>query len=477
MQKLLKRNTYTPQSASPALGNCDPVLNKEETLSVLDLKTFNNISEENLLQSAGGLKVNTLVYIINKNNNPLMPTTPRKARHLLEAGKANIIGYNPFTIQLTWDCEENVQSITLGIDPGYDWIGYGAVTYSRELISGEIELRSDIKGLLEKRASYRRTRRSRLWHREPRFNNRSKPEGWLAPSIQHKLDTHLKLIDKIKSILPITSTIIEIATFDQQKMQNPEISGIEYQQGTLQGYEIREYLLEKFKHKCAYCNKSNIPLEIEHIIPKSRGGSNRASNLTIACHECNQSKNNLTAEEFGYPSIQAKAKKALKASTFMNIVKKRLFEIIKKDNSTSYTYGYITKRNRIFHNISKSHSNDAFIIAGGSTQERISITISKQVRRQNRSLYKANLIKGGRLKRNTIKKSKGFRRFDKVKFEKTICFIYGLRSSGYFSLKSISGEKIHASANYKKLTLIEHARGMMEVCAIPIPDKSMDSLA
>lgn len=479
MQKLLKRNTNTPLNTSPVQCNCNPALNREETLSVSDLKTFNNNSEENLLPLTGESKAEMLVYVINKNNKPLMPCTSTKARHLLNQGKAKIIEHTPFTIQLTWDCEEHTQPITLGIDPGYSYIGYSAITDTKELISGEVTLRSDIKRLLQQRASYRRTRRSRLWHRAPRFNNRSKPEGWLPPSIQHKLDSHLKLIEKLKSILPITSTVIEIATFNTQKMQNPEISGIEYQQGTLQGYEIREYLLEKFKHKCAYCNKSNISLEIEHIIPKSRGGSNRVSNLTIACHTCNQSKGNLTAEDFGHPSIQSKAKKPLRSTAFMNIVKKRLFELlIRNDKSTSYTYGYITKRNRIQFNISKSHFNDAFIIANGSTQSRSPITLSKQVRRQNRSLFKANLLKGGRLKRNTIKESNGFRRYDKVLYNKTICFIYGLRSSGYFNLKTITGTKVYASASFKKLTLLEHAKGIItEVCAIPSPDNSRDFLA
>ena len=473
MQKLSGKLKNTPGNASPVPCSVNGVLTREETLSVPRIVLADNNSEENLLQSAGGTKSIMLVYVINKNNKPLMPCKPAKARHLLEAGKAKIIDYAPFTIQLTWDCEEHTEPVTLGIDLGYSWIGYSAITETAELISGEVELRSDIKRLLEKRASYRRTRRGRLWYREPRFDNRSKPTEWLPPSIQHKLDVHFKIIDKIKSILPISSTVIEIATFDSQKMQNPKISGIEYQQGTLQGYEIREYLLEKWKHKCAYCGKKDIPLEIEHIVPKSKGGSNRVSNLAIACHECNQSKNNQTAAEFGYPKVQAQAKKPLRSTAFMNIVKKRLFEtLIRNDPSTSYTYGYITKRNRILFNIPKSHSNDAFVIAGGTTQERSPIILSKQVRRQNRSLFKANLLKGGRLKRNTIKNINGFRRYDKVLYNKTICFIYGLRTSGYFSLKSITGEKIHASASHKKLTLLEHARGIIqEVCAIsPHPD-------
>lgn len=407
-----------------------------------------------------------LVFVLNKHGKPLMPTTPAKARRMLDSGKAIVVKQTPFTIQLVYGSSGYKQDITLGIDAGYSTIGFSAVSNDKELIAGELTLRNDIKRLLEKRSNYRRTRRSRLWHREPRFNNRGISKGWLAPSIKHKLDSHLKLIDKIKKLLPITRIIVEIASFDTQKMQKPEISGVEYQQGELQGYNIRNYLLEKFNHKCAYCGKKDVPLEIEHIVPKSRGGSNRVSNLTIACHECNQAKGNQTAEEFGYPKIQTKAKKSLRATAFMNIVRSKIVDILKCDK----TYGYITKHDRIELGIEKSHVNDAFIIAGGRDQKRSSHQIiAKQVRRQNRSLHKANFLKGGKLKRNTVKEVNNFRRFDKVKYDNKTCFIHGLRSSGYFDIRSINGEKIKASVSSKKLTFLEHAKGIIqEVRAIPL---------
>ena len=454
MQQLEKKNTYTPLNTSPVQCNFDPLLNKEETLSVTDLKISSNTSEENL--QSGKTEHNLRVYVLNMRKEPLMPCTPGKARHLLEAGKAKIIQRTPFTIQLLYATGESKQSITLGIDPGYSYIGFSAVTDTTELISGELTLRNDIKRLLEQRASYRRTRRSRLWHREPRFNNRSKPIGWLPPSIQHKLDSHLNLIDKIKALLPITSTIIEIATFDQQRIQNPEISGIEYQQGTLQGYNIREYLLEKFNHKCAYCNKSNIPLEIEHIIPKSRGGSNRVSNLTIACHVCNQSKNNLTAAEFGHPSIQAQAKKPLRSTAFMNTIKKRLFEtLIITSSSTSYTYGYITKRNRILLNIPKSHYNDAFIIATGTTQHRIKPYTLTQIRRNNRSIQTNR--KG--YKPSIRKQRYSFQPNDLVKHNNLLLRVKGVFNYGkWIRLVDSVGNIINT--NIKKVELITYGKGI-----------------
>ena len=466
MQKLDKRDTYTPFRAAPADRSVAGQLNSSERVGTVlsSLKTSSNNSEEHLLQLTGGLKADMLVYVINKNGNPLMPCKPAKARHLIEEGKAEVVQWTPFTIRLLWDCEECTQNVTLGIDAGYTTVGYSAVTSDKELIAGELTLRSDIKRLLEKRRAYRRTRRSRKWHREPRFDNRGIPNGWLAPSILHKLNSHINLIEKLKKILPITKIIVEVATFDTQKMQNPEISGVEYQQGELQGYEVREYLLQKFNRRCAYCGKKDVPLEIEHIIPKSRGGSDRVSNLTIACHECNQEKGNQTAEEFGYPRMQAKAEKTLKATAFMNIVRRRIADQLNCDQ----TYGYITKHDRIELGLPKSHANDAYVIAGGKGQTRSdSIIIGKQVRRQNRSLYKANFLKGGKLKRNTVKEVKGFRRFDKVKYDNKECFVHGLRSSGYFDIRSVDGSKIGASVDGKKLTFLEKSKRNYTGGAIP----------
>ena len=450
MQKLSKRNTYTPQSTSLALGNCDPALNREETLSVSSLKTFDNISEENLHSGKSGQ--NMSVFVLNMRGNPLMPTTPRKARKLLEHNRAKVIQRTSFTIQLLYATGETKQNITLGIDPGYSTIGYSAVSDSKELIAGEVELRRDIKKLIEQRASYRRTRRGRLWYREPRFDNRDRDKGWFAPSIQHKLDSHIKLVDRLKGILPITKVIVEVATFDQQKMQNPEISGIEYQQGALQGYEVREYLLEKWKRTCAYCGKTDVPLEIEHIVPKSRGGSNRVSNLTIACHECNQAKNNLTAEEFGYPDIQAKAKKPLQSAAFMNIVKKKLVELL----DCEITYGYFTKHNRIFFGLEKSHVNDAFVIAGGVNQVRSEYTYTvTNTRRNNRSIqtnrkgYKPSI----RRQRYALQPN------DLVKHDGLLCRVKGVFNYGEW-VRSVDSVGTIINSNIKKVELITYGKGI-----------------
>ena len=373
MQKLGMRNTCTPLSASQAQSSVVMSLNREETLSEHSLKTFSNSLDVNL--QSGKTEQDLRVPVLNMRGELLMPTTPAKARHLVKQGNAKVLQRTPFVIQLTYPTGEAKQKITLGIDSGYSKIGFSAVTNKEELISGEVELRKEVSKKLQNRAMYRRNRRGRLWHRKPRFNNRVKTKRGLAPSLQHKLDTHVRLIEQIKGLLPITHTIIEVATFDTQKMQNPEISGIEYQQGELQGYQVREYLLEKFSRKCVYCGKKNIPLQIEHIIPKSRGGSNRVSNLTIACEKCNLKKGNKT-------NIQKQAKESLKSTAFMNVVRKML---VKQVNAEE-TYGYITKHNRIKLDLPKTHYNDAFVIANGSSQERSKTYLVTQSRRNNRKI-------------------------------------------------------------------------------------------
>ena len=391
------------------------------------------------------------VPVLNMRGEPLMPTTPRKARKLLEKGKAKVVSRNPFVIQLLYQTGEAKQEITLGIDAGYKYIGYSAVTRKQELIRGVLELRTDIKRLIEKRRKARRLKRAKLWHREPRFDNRSKPKGWLAPSVEHKLQTHIRLIEQLKCILPVTNIVVEVATFDAQKMQKPEITGIEYQQGTLQGYNVRNYLLEKWKRKCAYCGKKGIPLEIEHIIPKSRGGSDRVSNLTLSCHECNRRKGNKTAEEFWYPNIQKKAQKSLAAAAFMNIVRWKIVDTLK----CGWTYGSITKYHRIRLGLEKSHDNDAFVIAGAEKQERCESQQVIQTRRNNRSLQK---------NRNGFKPSIRRKRYalqphDLVRKEGILYRVKGVFSYGtWVRLENNLCEIVNSNA--KKMELVKYGKGI-----------------
>ena len=448
-QKLDRRNTYTPTDAPQVRGNCDHALNREETLSVHGLKTPSNNPDVDLQSGMTGQDLR--VPVINMRNEPLMPTTPGKARTLLKSGKARVISSNPFTIQLLYATGETKQPVTLGIDAGYKHIGFSVVTEKRELISGEAVMRTDMPKLNVEKSMYRRGRRNRLWYRQSRFMNRgNNREGWFAPSIEHKLQTHISLIEKLKRILPVTKTVIEVASFDTQKMQDPGISGIEYQQGELQGYEIREYLLEKFHLTCVYCSNTNIPLEIEHLTPKSRGGSNTVDNLAISCHDCNQKKNNLTAEEFGHPEVRKTASMPLRVAAFMNTVRWKLTQL----TGSAYTFGYITKKNRISLGLDKSHANDAFVIAGGTNQARTSPFTITQRRRNNRSIQTNR--KGFRP--SIRRKRYGFQPGDIVVYDHDRFSVVGVHSYGNYVIIRNGEKKMDIST--KKVKLARYGKGL-----------------
>jgi len=306
-----------------------------------------------------------LVYVISKNNKPLMPCSSAKARILLKKGKATVIRRTPFTIKLLFGSSGYRQPITLGVDSGYSDIGLSAVSDKKELYSADVKLRTNIVKLISKRRAYRGARRSRkIWYRKPRFLNRKKREGWLAPSIQHKLDSHIKAIDKVKEILPITQINIEVASFDIQKIKNPDISGVEYQNGPQKNYyNTREYVLHRDNHLCQNCKgKSKDPvLKVHHIESRQTGG-NRPDNLITLCETCHKKVTE------GKLSINIKPSKGFKAETFMSTVRWKLVKQLNDvmPDAVSHTYGYITKYNRAKLNLKKSHTNDAFVIAGGT---------------------------------------------------------------------------------------------------------------
>ncbi len=395
-----------------------------------------------------------LVYVLSKDGEPLMPCKEAKTRKLLRDGKARVVKRTPFTIQLEWDCECQVQPVTLGVDTGYKNVGLSAVSDDKELFSSEVELRTDIPKLLSERRQYRRTRRNRLWYRKSRFNNRTRPEGWLAPSIKHKLDSHIKAVNFVSSVLPVSSITAEAAAFDIQKLKNPDISGVEYQNGEQKDFwNVREYVLHRDGHICQSCkgkSKDKI-LNVHHITHRTDGGTDKQDNLLTLCETCHK------AYHEGKIELKVKKFKGFKAETVMSILRWKIVDRLRElNNIVSVTYGYITKSGRIALKLEKSHTNDAFCIAGGTVQERVSGNyFIKFVRKCNRSLFKANLLKGGKRKVNTIKRAFGFSRWDKVICGKIEYFIYGLRSSGYFDIRCLTGEKIDASVKYTDLKLIE----------------------
>lgn len=306
------------------------------------------------------------VFVVDKNRDPLMQCHPARARELLKNGRAKVFHRYPFTIILLDREGGDVQTVTLKIDPGSKTTGLALVADSqrgkRVVWAGELNHRGEqIKAALLSRKQLRRGRRSRKTrYRQPRFDNRRRAEGWIPPSLRSRVDNVLTWVERLRRFTPICAISMELVKFDTQVMQNPEISGVEYQQGELMGYEVREYLLEKWGRKCAYCGATNMPLEIEHIIPKSRGGSNRASNLTLACNACNQCKGNQTAEEFGYPAIQGKAKQPLKDVAAVNTTRWTLYRRLRQCGlPLEVGTGARTKYNRTKQNYPKEHWIDA----------------------------------------------------------------------------------------------------------------------
>ena len=407
-----------------------------------------------------------MVYVLSASGNPLMPTRRfGHVRRMLRSGRAKVVRRTPFTIQLTYESTSYVQPVSLGIDTGSRHIGISATTEGKELYAGEVALRDDISGNLAARRQYRRGRRSRKTrYRKPRFDNRvrSKHKGWLAPSVEAKIGTHMRVISDVCSILPINRITVEIAAFDTQKMRDPEISGIEYQQGTLMGYEVREYLAEKFSHKCCYCGKpqgNGIRFEVEHLTPKARGGSDRITNLGWSCHDCNKKKGTMTCEEFGHPEARMEAEAGMKQAAHMSIMRWTLYRRLKTvyGDKLHMTYGSVTSYRRNAAGLNKTHVSDARCISGYPDAEPSCETFfQKKVRCHNRQIHKAKIYKGGVRKRNQAPYLvKGFRLFDKVEYEGQECFIFGRRSSGYFDIRRLDGTKVHAGVSYKKLRFLE----------------------
>ena len=306
------------------------------------------------------------------------------AKKLLKAGKAAVFRRFPFTIILKKrcsavlgvspmsDCAKKVShpsknKLQLKIDPGSVTTGLAILDGSKVIWVAELNHRGFlIKKKLDSRRASRRLRRSRLRYRKPRFLNRTRHQGWLPPSLKHRVLTTMTWVKRLIKYCPIGSIAVELVRFDTQILQHPEIFGIEYQQGELAGYEVREYLLEKWGRKCTYCGQENIPLQIEHIIPKSKGGSNRISNLAIACKKCNQKKGNQSIEKFlaKKPSllqtILSQAKKPLTDAAAVNATRWSLFNSLKETRLPITTgTGGQTKFNRCHLKIQKSHWADA----------------------------------------------------------------------------------------------------------------------
>lgn len=400
-----------------------------------------------------------MVYVISKNGQPLMPTENHaKVRILIKNKKAKIVKKCPFTIQLQYESTTHTQEVILGVDSGSKHIGLSATTKDKALFESDVELRNDIVDLLSTRRQNRRTRRNhKTRYRKPRFDNRKRKDNWLAPSVQNKVDSHLTVVRKVHEILPISRIIVEVASFDIQKIKNPTISGTDYQQGEqLDFWNVREYVLFRDGHTCQCCkgsSKDNI-LNVHHIESRKTGGD-APNNLITLCETCHA----------GYHKGTVKLPKAIKRgmsfkdATFMGILRWSMYHKLKEIYpNVNLIYGYITKNTRIKHNLPKEHYIDARCINGNPLAESDgTVYYQKKVRCHNRQIHKNTILKGGIRKRNQAEyEIKGYRLFDTVSYKGGLYTIFGRRNSGFFDIRTLDGTKVNkGSVSYKKLRLIQ----------------------
>jgi 5-methylcytosine-specific restriction endonuclease McrA len=429
------------------------------------------------------------VFVLDRKKRPLMPCSEKRARLLLERKKAVIHKRMPFTIRLRERVGGEVQPVRVKLDPGSKTTGI-ALVREEETVSPEtgkmekvahvlflVELAhrgGKIRDRLTARRVFRRRRRSNLRYRKPRFDNRTRPEGWLAPSLQHRVDTTLSWVNRFGKLAPVSGISQELVRFDLQKMENPEISEVEYQQGTLAGYEVREYLLEKWNRTCAYCGAKDVPLEIDHIHPRSKGGTDRVSNLTLACHDCNnQGKGSRDVSEFlakkpeTLKRILSQAKNPLRDASAVNSTRRALFEALKGTGLPIETgSGGRTKWNRTRFGLSKTHSLDAACVGNvdkveGEDRHVLSIKAT------GRGSYQRTRLDASGFPRGFLTKTKahfGFSTGDMVKAVVTTGKKIGtyvgrvaVRSSGSFNIQT--GVKAVQGISHKACRCLQRGDG------------------
>ena len=401
-----------------------------------------------------------LIYVLDIHGRPLMPTRRAgKVRRMLHDGRAVIVSHTPFTIRLTYETTSFTQPVSLGVDAGSVHVGLSASTDTKELYAAEAHLRTDIVNLLSTRREARRTRRGKrsVRYRAPRFDNRRRPDGWLAPSVNNKIDTHIRLVRDICAFLPVTSVTVEVAQFDTQWIKDPGLTGTDYQHGEQFGFwNTREYVLWRDGHECQCCHgrSKDRVLNVHHIESRKTGGDS-PGNLVTLCDTCHDGYHR------GKVELKLRRTPSLRDAVAMNIIRWVVYNRLKAGLNVPVrlTYGYVTKYTRIGAKLDKSHINDARCI-GGYPQAKPSDTVYelKQLRRHNRKVMKSNLLKGGRWKRNQAPREiNGFRRYDIVRYAGQQCFINGLRTRGLFSVRQFDGTLISNDLSYKKLRLIRHS--------------------
>src|SRR6266542_1863983 len=322
-----------------------------------------------------------MVFVLSTDGQPLDPCHEARARELLSKGRAAVWRNFPFTIKLTnrTRAESQTHDHRLKLDPGSKITGLAIVQEgtARVVWAGELTHRGQqVRDALLRRRQIRRSRRQRKTRYRPaRFLNRRRRAGWLAPSLAHRALTTDTWVRRLRAVCPIMALSVELARFDTQAMEHPEIAGVEYQRGTLLGWEVWNYLLAKWGHRCAYCGATDVRLEQEHLIPRSRGGSDRITNLTIACRPCNERKGNQTAAEFGFPHLMALSKAPLKDAAVVNSVRWAIYQrLLATGLPIEVGTGGRTKWNRARLGWDKSHWRDAAVV-GASTPDDLCIAV------------------------------------------------------------------------------------------------------
>lgn len=424
------------------------------------------------------------VYVINKHGQPVMPCRPQKARVLLQKGKATVVKQVPFTIRLLYGSSGYKQPISLGMDAGSRHIGIAATTEKKVLYAEELSPRNDVVKLLSVRRQNRRTRRNhKTRYRQARFDNRvsSKTKGWIAPSVEVKIQEHISAVLRIQKMLPVSEIHVETAEFDTQLLKameegKPLPVGTDYQKGEMYDqYNVRQYVLFRDGYRCQCCGKhgDGVKLHVHHIESRQTGG-NAPDNLITLCEDCHKA---LHAGTIQLPDDKAKRGKPYRDAAFMGIMRKamvtRLRELV--DIPVAETYGYVTKYYRELYHVEKSHINDAIMISRNF--EAVSddnYYVSKAVRHHNRQLHKNTIIKGGVRKRNQAPHVvKGFRLFDLVKYKGNYYYVFGRRNNGFMDIRTLDGKKINkGSISNKRLKFVSTSKGMLveRKKAIPLTD-------
>ena len=422
------------------------------------------------------------VYVLNKHGHPLMPCSPAKARRLLKEGKATVRKRTPFTIQLRYGCSGYRQPVILGIDAGSKTIGLSASTETVELFAAEVNPRNDVVELLSTRREFRRSRRNRTTrYRQARFDNRTraKHKGWLAPSVEVKIQEHITAVKRVCALLPVSKIVVETAEFDLQLLKaieegKPVPQGEDYQKGEMLGhYNVRQYVLHRDGYTCRCCGKhgKGIKLHVHHLESRKVGGDAPDNQITL-CEDCHKKfhKGIITNN-----ALRKRMRRSNRDAAFMGIMRKTLISRLRHELPVPIweTHGYVTKYTRTeLLKLHKSHINDALAITTGRAGfnvpmyhsfRRIGKTyLIRPVRHHNRQLHKAKILKGNIRKSNQAPLYvKGFRLFDKVLYQGTECFVWGRRASGYFMLRKLDGEKVSNSANCKHLTLLERSKNYL----------------